>query len=258
MGTARSTSVGWGVLSSSAKAPPSTGRQRSSKGSAARFFQSTRRVSGSFVTFEMWSISLGSSGTRPDPPPALKRPPLAGEPLQPVGYTLARFLHTPHVERAGEDMEGGTLTSQRLLDILRHSPGVPLCELAKRAELASGTLYYHLRRLRAAGHLQVVPAGRRRLAFLATGDEPTRLAPRLAQLRGKSARKTALIVLRRPGIRLADIAAETGLSRRAVAYHLRRLEELGLASTVRERAGTRARPAPVLADLLREEQEALT
>jgi len=130
-----------------------------------------------------------------------------------------------------------------------------MTDLSRHAMCASGTLYYHLERLRTAERVLVTTAGRRRLAFLADAVPDQGLVTRLAQLQGHSAGIVAHTLLGRPGVRLAEVEAATGLSRRAVTYQVRQLERIGLAWTTRHHDGTRAGPTAQLATFLEDDTD---
>lgn len=164
----------------------------------------------------------------------LRRAATVGAPLVALYSRIARGDATRHPVRA------------RLLDAIDASPGASVTDLAARLGLPLGTLLHHLRVLEQHGHAKTLRAGRHRLVF-PTGQAADRDA--LSALAADGRRAVARVLLARPGVHEAGIAAELDVGRSTVHHHLRALEAAGL---VRIERGARARcyATPRLLDAL--------
>lgn len=142
--------------------------------------------------------------------------------------------------------------ARRILQLVHEHPGLPVGEIQKRLQLSSGTVYYHLERLEAAGEIETRTAGRRRLVFPAT------TTPRDAQaqgiLRGATSRHIAQHILQNPGVSTADLLAHTGETPRALYYHLKQLREARLITSTSPTRYRDLRPTEKLRAMLANEK----
>lgn len=116
----------------------------------------------------------------------------------------------------------GDRTRALLLDQLRREPGLHKSALGRAAGVPWGTLNHHLRRLSREGHVHEQAIGNR--VHLFPGPPTMYIASSLGSI-GNG----ILACLRREGaLRVCDLCAWLGLSRKVVYSQLRRLIELGL------------------------------
>jgi DNA-binding transcriptional ArsR family regulator len=124
-------------------------------------------------------------------------------------------------------------TRARLMELIQAEPGVHFQDLARKAGLANGTAVHHLRKLDAAGLVAARPLGRYTCYF--PGASPTATALEQAPvLRSPGARLVFGTIQDRPGLSGLEIASRVGLGASTVNYHVQRLVEVGLVSSVRE------------------------
>ena len=129
----------------------------------------------------------------------------------------------------------GEATRQRLLALIRDSPGVHKSALCDASSLAWGTVDYHLRLLVRAGQVTLARAGRQTKVFPGRlSEERERL---LATLAREPTARIAGALKERPDQGLGALVDRLGLSPKVVRRHIVRLLEHGLL----ERAG-RHRP----------------
>jgi DNA-binding IclR family transcriptional regulator len=116
----------------------------------------------------------------------------------------------------------GERTRTLLLEHLRREPGLHKSSLCRAAGVPWGTLNHHLRRMVREGQVHVRGIGNR--VHLFPGPAPPLLGAALG-----AAGASLLACLRRDGpLRVCDLCARLGRSRKAVYGQLRRLMELGL------------------------------
>lgn len=123
----------------------------------------------------------------------------------------------------------------RMMDALRASPGLTLAQLQRATGLSNGVARHHVALLQAAGALRVVRDGASRRLW------PTD-APNVAGAPALGERVVACLAERGP-MRASDLAAELGVSRQALHYHLKKLQREGRVVARRERAGVVVEPA---------------
>jgi len=115
-------------------------------------------------------------------------------------------------------------TRARIVRVVDEEPGIHQRELHRRSGVAWGAFAFHLRTLEKAGHLRRVRAG----PYVAVVPASARdSAPPLPH----PVARAVYDALPQDGgpIPLADVVAKVGRSRELVSYHLRGLEERGLA-----------------------------
>lgn len=135
----------------------------------------------------------------------------------------------------------------RILGTIQAQPGMTLSDLVTLLGLGWGSVYLHLQALEKEGAVTVQHAGRRRILFAGDAHSP----PEAALLRGRSARVVAEAVLERPGVDVLGICDATGLSPRAVYYHVRRLAMAGLVESQARTRHAALQPTEGLRGLLR-------
>lgn len=136
--------------------------------------------------------------------------------------------------------------ARRILEAVDRRPGSGLSELRRATGLGWGTIYHHLARLQRAGLVTVEKRGRLRCAFPKGTDQAP---PR--DHHGRTRRRVAAVIQERGPVTVDEVVRVTGLSRRVVYHHAKRLIESGLAE--RSRADRTLRPLPGLAALLEDE-----
>lgn len=125
----------------------------------------------------------------------------------------------------------GLTQQDRIVDIVRASPGILVGELQQRAQIGWGTLCHHLPRLVRSGRVRVVRVGRRRLVYPIEARGAVEASFADAILRGRTALRIAQAIHAAPGRSILDVAVATGESERATYYHVRRLIQAGLVTS---------------------------
>ena len=133
-------------------------------------------------------------------------------------------------------------TRDRLLAHVRDHPGRHARALGRELDLATGQLQYHLRRLRNSGAVVVDERHGRTHYFPPGYDEAERERLALARRETSRAILAALLAGETPA---ADLAAQLGVARSTLSYHVDRLRAAGL---VDERRGGSGRVYLSLAD----------
>lgn len=115
----------------------------------------------------------------------------------------------------------------RIHEAIGAEPGIHFQGLARRLEIAQGTLRHHLEALERAELIKVVKGPRHKCYFLAkSADRHTLNAAPL--LRSEGARRVLEAVSIHPDSSTHEIARRTGLTPSAVHLHLKRLEQAGI------------------------------
>ena len=133
---------------------------------------------------------------------------------------------------------------RRIAALLHWRPGLNLSQVARELDIHLNLARFHLKRMAAAGIVELRPGGRKRevLCFLQRdahlGDAP---GARLL-FGGSPVSAVARHVARKPGATARHVAEATGLTFGAAHYHLNTLLERGL--IVRLRTGPEYRHYP--------------
>jgi DNA-binding transcriptional ArsR family regulator len=135
---------------------------------------------------------------------ARKRWPLLLSPLY-TRLAKARILEQP--------------TRERIAETVKAEPGITFGELQRRLGLAAGQLTHHARKLEEAGVLYSSPDGQAR-RFFHVGQGRVEAVPPL--------RDRALEMLSRRAMTLSELATELGVTKQALHYHVKKLEEAGV------------------------------
>lgn len=149
--------------------------------------------------------------------------------LGPKVKTLGASLYS----RIGADDALDNETRQRILEIVREEPGIHFSDIRKRLGTGVGSLEHHLDVLVDHGILVEAPGSGYRCYF-EHGSVDRRVMAVADRLRSEVARGLLRAIVERPDDALADIADELGVSPDAAAYHLDRLEEVGLVDRRRD------------------------
>lgn len=119
----------------------------------------------------------------------------------------------------------------QVLSVIRDRPGISVSELARAVGAYRTTIAFHVDRLRAAGLVRAVHAGRRVVLFAserdATWDDLVH-----ALLSEPACRVVAAALVERPGARAWELCDQLDMSERAVYHHVHRLVAAGLVETV--------------------------
>ena len=137
-------------------------------------------------------------------------------------------------------------TARRILEAVERRPGATLSDLRRATGLGWGTIYHHLARLQRAGHVTLEKRGRLRRAFPKGKDH---VPPR--DHHGRTRRRVAAAIVELGPVGVDALVKATGLSRRVVYHHAKRLIEAGLVE--RSRLDRTLRALPDLARLLEED-----
>lgn len=105
-----------------------------------------------------------------------------------------------------------------ILRLARGHPGISLSELAEQLSFGWGSLYYHIRKLRADRRLQVRSDGKRRRVYAT--DARTALPRQRLFYMSETARTIALAIIRSPGCSMRDLQASLDLTPRVIYYHV--------------------------------------
>jgi len=115
---------------------------------------------------------------------------------------------------------------------IKANPGITVTELAEQVQLGWGSVYHHLKKLRAAGQLRSRRVGKRRLLYVSDAKS----IPKRPLALGATAKAVASCIVRNPGGSIKDVMDELGLSPRMTYYHVEKLVEARLVT-----AGSRTR-----------------
>jgi predicted transcriptional regulator len=131
---------------------------------------------------------------------------------------------------------------ERLLDLVRASPGIALADAARLAGLRRNTAVYHLSRLEKEGLVSSLRKGRARLYFAPGGLDQRAHADALAALRHPVTLDIAQEVGEKPGLDQQSLCARFGIAPSLAHWHANRLVESGVVTAQRD--GRRVRYYP--------------
>lgn len=117
---------------------------------------------------------------------------------------------------------------ERLFRVVAEHPGLTLGQLRAGAQMSWGAAYYHSQRLAHDGRIRIITAGRRRLHVPCAREFTETVVRARGLLQGETVRQVCAFVSRNPLTDIRSICASTGLSPRAVYYHVRQLLDNGL------------------------------
>lgn len=121
----------------------------------------------------------------------------------------------------------------RLVTAIREDPGVDATELKRRAQVAWGTVVYHLTVLERHKLVSsLLDGGHRR--FFPVGEVDWSRRGQIGLLRNERARALYEAIAQEPGVIQEALAHRMGMSSPGVLWHLSRLEEAGLVGRVKE------------------------
>lgn len=123
-------------------------------------------------------------------------------------------------------------TRERLLALVRASPGLHKSALCAESGLAWGTVDYHLRVLARKGLVTTHQAGRETRCF--PGDLAPRQTAQMAALADGTGSRIAFVLRHCPGQGVGELSQQLGLSSKVVRLRLLRMVEEGMV----ERVGT--------------------
>ncbi len=118
-------------------------------------------------------------------------------------------------------------------DLIQAEPGIDPPTVASRLGFAWSTANHHLRILERGGIVSKVRDGRHMRLFPAVGIAPKERSA-LAVLRNESTRRVLELVQASPGVDRRALAKRLGVTPPAVAWHLARLERVGLVTRAPE------------------------
>ena len=123
-------------------------------------------------------------------------------------------------------MRNGERSRQRILEQVQKDPGVIKSALCRHLGLGWGTVSHHLRILAREGRIVSYGIGKEvRLFAGGLGETQARW---LSVLGGGPAASIVDQLKERPGLRLAELSASIGVSRKVIRRHLAVLDEEGL------------------------------
>lgn len=127
-----------------------------------------------------------------------------------------------------------------LVQLIQAEPGIHFQDLARRSGLPNGTAVHHLNKLADAGLIAARPLGRYTCYF--PGSSPDRASLAAAPVtRSDGARRILAEVAANPGVTGTEVALRLGLQGSTVAYHVKRMEQAGLLSAIRDGRTVRLR-----------------
>lgn len=121
----------------------------------------------------------------------------------------------------------------RVMEYLVQSPGVYLGKISRELHIPTSTLKYHLNILRSFEMVTTAKKGRCRHYFPRRRRFSDEEKAMYAALEHEPTRRMVELVARNPGISQAGLVQTTGLSQSTVAWHMAKLEHLGLARAER-------------------------
>lgn len=120
----------------------------------------------------------------------------------------------------------------KIMDLLKHEPGLGITDVCQRLEIGWGTAVHHLTRLERAGLLVSHDAGRRRRFFLPGESRSKRTA--ICVLSTDLNRRLLAVIQRRPGITQTEVCEALGVSPSLAHKYLGRLIDQGLLARERQ------------------------
>lgn len=127
-----------------------------------------------------------------------------------------------------------TDTRRRIVDAVRESPGVHFNGLVRALDLATGQVQYHIQTLLAEDSI-VATELYGRTHYYPAGFEPTERRT-IALLRRETTRDIVAFLFEHGTARPAAVAAELGVARSTIEWHLDRLVEQDLVEKHRDEA----------------------
>ena len=117
---------------------------------------------------------------------------------------------------------------ERIMDMLAQSPGSYLGKMGRELRVPTSTLKYHLNILRSFDMVTTVKKGRCRHYFPRRRRFTDHEKRMFAALEHAPTRRMVELIRQRPAVSQAGLVDMTGLSQSTVAWHLGKLEEMGL------------------------------
>ncbi len=135
-------------------------------------------------------------------------------------------------------------TREAIVELLSNEPGLTAGEITDQLDIGWSTLAHHARLLERADLIESRVVGRHRHFFLpGTVDPDQRQA--VALLRNENTRRVYEQMTRTPGLPLATLAEHLDMTPAGALWHVRRLEEAGLATRQRDGREVLCVPEPV-------------
>lgn len=148
--------------------------------------------------------------------------------LFPLGLALVFPLYT-RLARNGLLEDG---VRPKIVELLRHEPGLGITDICERLAIGWGTAVHHLTRLEDAGLVVSQDSGRRRRFFLPSESAARRTA--LCVLSSDLNRRLLQLVHMSPGLNQQEVCAALGISAPLAHKYLARLIRDRFVSTVRQ------------------------
>ena len=117
---------------------------------------------------------------------------------------------------------------ERIMDLLTSSPGCYLGKMGRDLGVPTSTLKYHLNILKSFDMVTTVKKGRCRHYFPKRRRFTDHEKRMFAALEHAPTRRMVELVRANPGVSQAGLVQMTGLSQSTVAWHMGKLEEMGL------------------------------
>lgn len=128
-------------------------------------------------------------------------------------------------------MRAVVTTRDRLLHLVRKTPGASVSELARAAGVHWASAAVQIERLRAEGRVETVRIGRRRVVFPV--DRARDDQARLAILGEPACLRVARGIVEHPDLRVWELSDAIQMSERAVYHHVKRLVAARLVESTR-------------------------
>ncbi len=128
-------------------------------------------------------------------------------------------------------------TRRRIFQFIRERPGTYPRELERELDMQTGVVQYHLSYLEGARLINSEGDGFRKRYFVSgeVSQEDRRV---LSVLKLKTPRRIVLLLLQNPGCSFDDILSQFTFSKGALSFHLKKLTESGIVSSLKSSNGT--------------------
>jgi Mn-dependent DtxR family transcriptional regulator len=122
----------------------------------------------------------------------------------------------------------------RIFELIKHSPGVHLSEIARELDFAWGTTLHHLRKLRADRLIMFKEIGHHKSFFVnGSGLSETQMQA-MSLIKNGTLSKLAGYLEEHPRTSLKELSEALQISPPLAAFHIRKLEKAGLVQKVRD------------------------
>ncbi len=122
----------------------------------------------------------------------------------------------------------------RIFEMIRHSPGVRLGEIARGLDMPWGSTMHHLRKLRSERLILFKEIGRHKCYFINGSGLNEHEMKAASFLKGDTLTEVAGFIQANPRTSLKELAEGLGISSPLAAFHVSKLERAGMIQKVRD------------------------